>query len=875
MKRTVYVLLVCCVALCFADGQPAILVPRGASANITLAAKEIRRYVFLRTGVLADIIEADSALPSGPHLIVLAPAGSKLLSLLSLDPVIRDSLTGMSRDRHYLKTILQGNSRLLVISGSDDIATLYGAYSFVEKLGVRFSAHGDIIPDGRIPFSLPDLAEWHSPLFVTRGLQPFHDFPEGPDWWNLDDYKAMFSQMAKMKMNFFGLHTYPQGGVGPEPTVWIGFKDDIRPERRVASSYPARYFTTTGDPVWGYNPRKTGDYFWGHGRLFETDFYGPEIMNGFTPHVRIGTYAAFPLNVVWKLEPLPISGADWNELFARTAGLYSTAFGFGRSLGIQMCVGTETPLIVPDAVKMRALTLGKDTTDSRLRQQLYEGIFERIKQTSPIDYYWFWTPEDWTWSGNNERQVEQTRNDLEAAQRAALAVRAPFSLATCGWVLGPKEDRSMFDRFLPQSWAVSCINREVGYEPVDPGFAKIAARPRWAIPWLEDDPALILPQLWVGRMRRDAADAFAYGCTGLIGIHWRTRVLGPNISALAQAAWRQEEWNPWHGKRLTPEQAVARSKIPERDLPSLNFYRDWAEASFGAHVAQPIAALFSGLDGTRRYDKVRAGAASMPVPADWVQGPGGIKPDSLTWEARRNDYRFVDDFQKFRGAVTGPENLERFDYWLNTFSYLRATGRFACTTGEILRLIDKVRKDSLAGPEAHRQSFIDLRKRQMQELEEVLLFLLRTVSSNGELGTIANWQQHIMTLSVYMPGRTIDSLLGQPLPDQCWPSRTPVYDERIIVPTVRTSLRKGEDLHLKVIVPAADILSARLFRKAFTSQHADSSDLVHVNRAVWQATVPGAEIRDDFEYYLEVTTPRKILKYPAGAPGRNATIVVY
>jgi len=875
MKRLVLILLVFCSTLCLADDRPAILFPRGASATMNLAAKETRRYVFLRTGVLADIIEADTTLPFRPNLIVLAPVGSGLLNLLSLETVFRDSLTGMPQDGHCLKTLSRGKGRLLLISGSSDIATLYGAYTFVEKLGVRFSAHGDIIPDGLLPFSLPDIAQWHSPLFATRGLQPFHDFPEGPDWWSLDDYKAMFAQMAKMKMNFFGLHTYPQGGVGPEPTVWIGFKDDILPERRVASSYPARYFTTTGDPAWGYNPRKTGDYFWGNGRLFETDFYGPEIMNGFTPHSRIGTYAPFPLTAVWNLEPRPISGTDWNELFARTAGLYSAAFGFGRDLGIKMCVGTETPLVVPDAVKIRALSLGKDTTDSRLRQQLYEGIFERIKQTSPIDYYWFWTPEDWTWSGNNQRQVEQTRNDLEAAQRAALAVRAPFSLATCGWVLGPKEDRSMFDRFLPPSWSVSCINREVGYEPVDPDFAKIALRPRWAIPWLEDDPALILPQLWVGRMRRDAADAFAYGCTGLIGIHWRTRILGPNISALAQAGWRQEDWNPWHGNRLTAGQAVVRSKIRERDLPTLSFYSDWAEASFGANVAQPIAALFSGLDGTRKYDKIRAGAASMPVPADWVQGPGGIKPDTLTWEARRSDYRFVDDLQKLRGAVTGPENLERFDYWLHTFSYLRATGRFACTTGEIFRLIDKAKKDSLAPPTAYRQLFVDLRTRQMQELGDVLLFLLRTVSSNGELGTIANWQQHIMTLTVYMPGRTIDSLLGQPLPEDCWPSQTPLYDERIIVPTVRTSLRKGEDLQLKVIVPARDIRSARIFRKTLTSEQAVAGDLLHVNRAVWQATIPGTEITDDFEYYLEVTTPQGILRYPAGAPARNNTVVVY
>ena len=51
-------------------------------------------------------------------------------------------------------------------------------------------------------------------------------------------------------------------------------------------------------------------------------------------------------------------------------------------------------------------------------------------------------------------------------------------------------------------------------------------------------------------MRRDAADALAYGCTGLLGIHWRTRILGPNVSALAKAAWDQKPWNPYLGKKI-------------------------------------------------------------------------------------------------------------------------------------------------------------------------------------------------------------------------------------------------------------------------------------------------------------------------------------
>ena len=108
----------------------------------------------------------------------------------------------------------------------------------------------------------------------------------------------------------------------------------------------------------------------------------------------------------------------------------------------------------------------------------------------------------------------------------------------------------MFDNLLPKEMPMSCINRNVGFAPVEVGFTRVEGRPEWAIPWLEDDPGLTIPQLWVGRMRRDAADALAYGCSGLLGIHWRTRVLGPNVSALAKAAWEQKPWNPYLGKEM-------------------------------------------------------------------------------------------------------------------------------------------------------------------------------------------------------------------------------------------------------------------------------------------------------------------------------------
>ena len=161
----------------------------------------------------------------------------------------------------------------MLVVGGDATGTLYGAYRLAERLGVRFYLHGDVVPDKTIPLELGDINERGKPLFDTRGIQPFHDFPEGPDWWNADTYKAYVGQLPKLRMNFIGLHTYPEGGVGPEPVTWIGTANLIAAGGRVKASYPSRHFTAANG-TWGYQAAKTSDYSFGSAALFDRDDYG-------------------------------------------------------------------------------------------------------------------------------------------------------------------------------------------------------------------------------------------------------------------------------------------------------------------------------------------------------------------------------------------------------------------------------------------------------------------------------------------------------------------------------------------------------------------------------------------------------------------------
>ena len=203
-----------------------IVTPEDASPLETLAAREIRRYLYLRTGSLFPI-EETSRLKGGRRQAVAVFAKGRLELPERTDPEIIANIDRLGDEEYLLKSIAGGGSNLVLVAGGNGPGILYGAYRFAESLGVRFYLHGDVVPDERLPAALPDVDELGKPLFGLRGIQPFHDFPEGPDWWNRDDYLAVIGQLPKLRMNFFGLHTYPEGRPNAEPTVWIGRPGDV------------------------------------------------------------------------------------------------------------------------------------------------------------------------------------------------------------------------------------------------------------------------------------------------------------------------------------------------------------------------------------------------------------------------------------------------------------------------------------------------------------------------------------------------------------------------------------------------------------------------------------------------------------------------
>jgi hypothetical protein len=944
-----------------------------------LAAREVRRYIYVRSAVLPTL-STDWPTASRAAQTILVGSGALSAAGRIVPQAVRDSIRGLKEEEYLIRSFTTENKSFLLIAGGGPVGTLYGAYRCAEFLGVRFALEGDVIPDDPVVFTMPTVHIHGSPRFPVRGIQPFHDFPEGPDWWGTEEYKAIIGQLPKLGMNFIGLHTYPEGHPNAEPTVWIGRSQDHAADGDVRFSYPSSYHNTARGN-WGYVAKPTSAFHAGASSLFDHDAYGAGPMRGFAPE--------------------PKTPEDFNRVFNATARMLQNAFTYARSIGVKTCVGTEVPLTIPALVKQRLRSSGIDSNDARAAREIYRGIFGRILAAYPIDYYWFWTSEGWTWSDASPEAVARVQEDLRVALAAADEMAAPFQIATCGWVLGPPSDRTLFDRLLPQSVTVSCINREIGRAPVDVTFARIAGRQKWAIPWLEDDPMLTTPQLWAGRMRRDAMDALAYGCNGLLGIHWRTRVLSPNVSALAHAAWEPSPQEndratilsadgPLNGRWISvPHDSLVSSiktAIPEtyadirdqvfgyrlpvpsgiytvtlqflepevrhkdnrvfdvllqgrkveekldifarvgrftplelsydsvrvtdgrlvlefadrihypaiagiivhndrfakkincggpaagvydadwpatpRSLPVQDFYLDWAASQFGHDHAAEIGALFARIDGR------------LPAPATWTDGPGGVVPDRRSWNDVEKEYLFVDELAGLERRIRGKGNQERFDYWLNSFRYMKEMGRINCLWGEFNALRDSVRTRAGGDSSTVAQQFLLPRYAGLSAaVDRMLRFLLQTVSTSGEMGTVMNWEEHNLPVVLDQTGEELARMMGRQLPPEARPGMQYEGRPRLIVPCVRTSLSKGENFILRVCLlsqmpPTRGVLR---WRPLGTGKYREVP-LRHVARRIYRAEMknPG----EDFEYQVVANVGGATLVYPASDGHAGQSVVV-
>lgn len=344
-----------------------ILLPPNAPSALRLASSELRRYLYAAgidaapatLAVASSRADVAAALALGPTFVIAAAPDAR--ALLGADAPTPPS--------PGLELAAGPAAGLVTLVGSDAQHALYAVYTLLEHLGLSFTSAGATLPAPGRARALPEPG-WSSraaPAFSTRGLQPFHDFAEGPDWWSTDEIKRVTEAVLSMRGNLIGFHNYPL----IEPGLWVGLAADVLPGGNVsaASSYPTRWATTlevaNGQTTWGYMSTNTSALGYGAGALYEHECFGHETVSGDA-----------------ALCPIPTTPADSAELFNRVGLFFKGAFAHAQALGVATALGTEIPLSIPGGLNVSSLAY-------------YEGIFTRLEAlfAGNLTYYWAWTPE--------------------------------------------------------------------------------------------------------------------------------------------------------------------------------------------------------------------------------------------------------------------------------------------------------------------------------------------------------------------------------------------------------------------------------------------------------------------------------------------------
>jgi hypothetical protein len=333
-------------------------------------------------------------------------------------------------------------------------------------------------------------------------------------------------------------------------------------------------------------------------------------------------------------------------------------------------------------------------------------------------------------------------------------------------------------------------------------------------------------------------------------------------------AWQdyQADWPPSERRRGR-----------DRFLSATDFYADWARSQFGPEAAEPIATLFNEIDGF------------LPRPSNWVHGPGGINPDPKPWEEVREEYAFVEQLAAVRPQVKGAGNLERFDFWLNQFRYMRANAQVNCTWARFNEAMKKVQaeKDPAKQKQLARELALPIRKELVSQVADTHRHLLASVTTTGLMGNVTNWQQHIMPGLLAEPGEALAKILGEPLPADCQPSKEYAGRPRLFVPFVRTCLVEGEPLKLTAIVLGAQPSQVAVYWRPLGTGEFARIAMEHVARGVFRVMLPAEATRADLEYYVQAEIKGRgvspeaglvgalaSLQFPPTAPKLNQTVVV-
>ncbi len=122
---------------------------------------------------------------------------------------IGDHWPDLSDQGFVLRKVTYQGVPTIIAGGDSAAATLWAAYELVERYGVRYLLHEDVVPPNPGPFHLPEIDATFEPVHKIRSWRVMNGLPHGPETWRLSEHQRFIDQLAKLKFNGILLVLWP------------------------------------------------------------------------------------------------------------------------------------------------------------------------------------------------------------------------------------------------------------------------------------------------------------------------------------------------------------------------------------------------------------------------------------------------------------------------------------------------------------------------------------------------------------------------------------------------------------------------------------------------------------------------------------------
>lgn len=753
---------------------------------------------------------------SGPGDVVL---------VLSVD---RNSFKG---DQEYEIAATSGGATLRAAS---EQALLYSVFDFLEHQGLVFGIDGTTVPLDRRPFLLPqNNAPWTAlPRFAVRGLLPWPDFLNCISVYNSEDYQAYFAAMLRMRFNMFGMHVYTQNVPGPLAESYLSFDFAGSGHRAALEDSTMR--------SWGYLPQRTSTFKMGAPQFFDRETFGADATR--------------------------LSADNW-DIADRTTEMMRGAFNFASELGIRTGIGFEpyqNPAEIMTALPPEALSAPGGLIESHTGRALLERRLADLLERYPmIDYVWLWQDENANWESRKQEVPLSVTPFVQAHD--FLRRHAPDKkLVISGWGFVTHHFESLHQR-LPGDIIFSSLNDSLGWDPVNEAFSKLGERERWPIPWLEDDPSMWLPQFRASRFEMDMQRAQDFGCQGVLGIHWRHRIVDPTATYLARAGW-------------------------DRHLTASAHYQSFCAAMASGDRAHRLAQLFNDCDSghaiasTFLGKRTSAGyAITRELSGDYDQAflYEKFEADPALLQKQQATAQQFHDLAAGAQSAMERDRLEYFAGYVGLMVPYCAAYEKAHRLGLVLVQAVKLRA---AGNEAQArtqvlENGVPLWLAMAPLVRETMLDFQGIIATRNDQGQLSSMQNKFVRIALerlrLSMGEFVDEL--PPSVDQAYGAATnpdQANPARVFIPTRPSLLNRGQSLRLFIVVPGTDPDAAdvRLHLRREGRDQWETQAAQHAGRNVYTVQLgPFAQQDGTVQYYASAHSggPSGRLVDPLQAPSNT------